>query len=57
MARKKGAPIARALVAKKIAKSVYFVLQNQEPYNRTFKGMKLEHEKLASWPHRASPDA
>jgi len=56
MARKKGAPIARALVAKEIAKSVYFVLHNQEPYNRMFKGMKLEREKLASWPRRASPD-
>ena len=56
MARKKGAPIARALVAKEIAKSVYFVLQTKEPYNRIFKGMKLEHEKLASWPRRASPD-
>ena len=57
MARKKGAPIARALVAKEIAKSVYFVLQTQEPYNRVFKGMKLERQKLASWPRRASPDS
>ena len=57
MARKKGAPIARALVAKEIAKSVYFVLETKEPYNRTFKGMKLERQKLASWPRRASPDA
>ena len=57
MARKKGTPIARALVAKEIAKSVYFVLQTKEPYNRVFKGMKLEREKLASWPRRASPDS
>ena len=57
MARKKGAPIARALVAKEIAKAVYFVLETKEPYNRMFKGMKLEREKLASWPRRASPDA
>ena len=56
MARKKGTPIARALVAKEIAKSVYFVLQTKEPYNRVFKGMNLEREKLASWPRRASPD-
>jgi len=55
MARKKGAPIARALVAKEIAKSVYFVLQTQEPYKRVFKGINLEREKLASWPRRASP--
>lgn len=55
MARKKGAPIARALVAKEIAKSVYFVLQTQEPYNNMFKGMKLEKSKTPAWPRRASP--
>jgi len=57
MARKKGAPIARALVAKEIAKSVYFVLLNQEPYNRVFKSMKLEKTKTPAWPRRASPDS
>jgi len=63
MARKKGAPIARTLVAKEIAKSVYFVLKTKEPYNRIFKGMKLERQKLVAmehrpmWPRRASPDA
>lgn len=57
MARKKGAPIARALVAKEIAKSVYFVLQTQEPYNRVFKSMKLEKTKTPAWPRRASPDS
>ncbi len=57
MARKKGAPIARALVAKEIARSVYFVLQTDKPYNQLFKGMRLERSKLSSWPRRASPDA
>jgi transposase len=56
-ARKKGRSIARTLVAKEIAKSVYFVLSTGEPYNRIFKGIKLEHSKLAVWPHRSSPDA
>jgi len=57
MARKKGKHIAKTLVAKEIAKSVYYVLQTGEEYNRRFKGEKLEREKLDSWPRRSSPDA
>ena len=44
-ARKKGPQIARTLVTKELAKSVYFVLKNNEPYNNLFKGMKLEKTK------------
>jgi len=57
MARKKGKYIAKTLVAKEIAKSVYYVLQTGEAYNGRFKGEKLEREKLGSWPRRSSPDA
>lgn len=56
-ARKKGKPITRTLVAKEIAKSVYYVLQTGEPSSQIFKGVRLEHSKLASWPRRSNPDA
>lgn len=55
-ARKKGKHIAKTLVAKELAKSVYYVLQTGEAYSRLFKGEKLEREKLDSWPRRSSPD-
>jgi len=44
------------LVAEELAKTVYFMLKNDEPYNNIFKGMKLEKTKTQAWPRRASPD-
>jgi len=38
MARRKPKPVARALVAKELARIVYFVLKKKEPFNNTFKG-------------------
>jgi transposase len=54
--RTKGKPIARALVAKELARIVYFVLKRQVDYDRTFKGVPLSHSKQPIRPRRRSPD-
>jgi len=53
--RKKPVRIARALVAKELAKSVYVVLRERVEFNQQFKGTPLTKQKQASWPRRASP--
>jgi transposase len=55
--RKKPLRIARALVAKELAKSVYVVLHDQVDFNHQFKGTPLTRQKQARWPRRASPSA
>jgi transposase len=55
-ARKKNKHIARALVAKEIARVVYYVLSSGEPFNGKFKGATLKRTKQLKWPRRASPD-
>lgn len=55
--RKKGKPIAQALVAKEIARIAYHVLRDDVDFNGTFKGVPIENPKPAVWPRRASPDA
>ena len=57
MARKKPRPVARALVAKELARLVYVVLSRHEPYNRTFKGKPISYRKTPKWPRLASPPA
>ena len=56
MARRKPAIVARALVAKELARIVYFVLTRQEDFNGTFKGTRLSRTKRAMWPRLASPN-
>lgn len=56
-ARQKNPAIARTLVQKEIARTVYMVLKEQVDYNHTFKGQPLQRRKSARWPRRASPDA
>ena len=53
--RKKPIRVARALVAKELAKSVYVVLTEGVDFNQMFKGTPLTKRKQASWPRRASP--
>jgi len=53
--RKKPVKVARALVAKELAKSVYVVLHDAVEFNQQFKGTPLSKRKQASWPRRASP--
>ena len=55
-ARRKGPMIARALVAKELARIVYAVLAKQEAFNGTFKGVPLSRTKTTQWPRLASPD-
>jgi transposase len=56
-ARRKPAALARALVAKELARAVYFVLQRQEAFNGTFKGKPLSRTKTPKWPRLANPPA
>lgn len=56
-ARRKPAAVARALVAKELARAVFFVLQRQEPFNGTFKGKPLSRTKTPKWPRLANPPA
>lgn len=53
--RKKPLRVARALVAKELAQSVYHVLQDDVDFNQQFKGTPLTRQKAARWPRRASP--
>ncbi|MDO8665081.1 MAG: IS110 family transposase [Gemmatimonadales bacterium] len=53
--RKKPVRVARALVAKELAKSVYVVLKDGVDFDQQFKGTPLTKRKQASWPRRASP--
>lgn len=55
--RKKPLPVARTLVAKELAKSVYWVLKEQVDFNQQFKGTPLTRQKQVRWPRRASPPA
>jgi transposase len=57
MARRKPAAVARALVAKELARIVYFMLKKQEPLNGTFKGRALSRTKQPKWPRLANPPA
>jgi len=53
--RKKNKYIAKTLVAKEIAKIVFFVLKKQTDYNNKFKGKELQHTKSQQWPRVISP--
>jgi|GEM_PF-1991866 len=56
MLKRSNQPIARAVVAKEIAKIVYYVLTNHSPY-RGLKGQPISHQKSAQWPRLPSPNA
>lgn len=53
--RKTPQRVARALIAKELAKSVYHVLKEDIDFNQQFKGTSLTRRKQAQWPRRASP--
>jgi transposase len=54
-ARRKPPALARALVAKELARTVYFMLRKQEAFNGTFKGKPLSRTKTPKWPRLANP--
>jgi transposase len=53
--RKKPQAVARALVAKEIARVAYHVLKKREPFNGKFKGAVLSRVKQEQWPLLPSP--
>lgn len=56
MVRRGNTAIARTIVAKELAKIVYHILKNNEPY-RGFKGLPMSRQKSLQWPRLPSPDA
>jgi hypothetical protein len=55
LARRKPKAVARAVVAKELARIVYVVLSRQVEFNHTFKGNPLSTRKASQWPRRSSP--
>jgi len=55
LARRKPPAVARAVVAKELARIAYFVLSKQEAFNGAFKGKPLSRTKQPKWPRLASP--
>ncbi len=56
MTRRSNPGIARTLVAKELARIVYFILKNKTPY-KGFKGQPISRAKSAQWPRLPSPHA
>jgi transposase len=55
--RRKGKPIARALIAKELATIVYAVLSKGEAFNKLFHGHPVTTTKRCTWPRLANPPA
>ena len=55
--RRKGKPIARALIAKELATIVYAMLSKGEPFNKQFHGHPVVTQKRCTWPRLANPPA
>jgi transposase len=54
--RKKNKFVAKSIIAKEIAKIVYFTLKYKTNFNNKFKGIELQHKKSLQWPRITSPD-
>ncbi len=54
--RKKNKFISRTIIAKEIARIVYYVLKDKSNFNNSFKGKELKHTKSLQWPRITSPD-
>ena len=55
--RKKNKQIAKAIIAKEIARIVFHILKNKTDFNNKFKGKDLQHTKSLQWPRITSPNA
>ena len=55
--RRKGKPIARALIAKELATIVYAMLSKSEPFDKHFHGHPVTTTKRCTWPRLANPPA
>jgi transposase len=56
LARRSNPAIARTVVAKELARIVFYILKNNAPY-RGFKGQPISRAKAVAWPRLPSPDA
>lgn len=56
LARRTHQAVARTIVAKELARIVYYLLKNKTPY-QGFKGQPISHNKSVAWPRLPSPDA
>lgn len=54
--RKKKKQVAHAIIAKEIARIVFFVLKYKSDFNNQFKGINIEQKKSYQWPRITSPD-
>jgi transposase len=54
LVRRSNEPIAYAVIAKELAKIVYYVLKNKTPY-KGLKGQPISRQKSQQWPRLASP--
>jgi len=52
--KRSGQAVARACVAKELAKIVYYILKNKTHY-KGFKGQEISRQKSAQWPRLSSP--
>jgi len=56
LARRSNEAVARTVVAKELAKTVYYILKNKTHYHG-FKGQPISRHKSQQWPRRSSSDA
>lgn len=56
LARRTNEPVARTVVAKELARIVYYILKNKTDY-RGFKGQPISHVKSVQWPRLRNLDA
>jgi transposase len=57
MLRRKNKFIAKTIIAKEIARIVFYVLKYKSDFNNKFKGQELLHRKSLQWPRITSPGA
>lgn len=55
--RKKNRLVAKTILAKELARIVFFVLKDKTNFNNTFKGIELKHKKSIQWPRVVNPYA
>ena len=55
--QRKGKPIARAPIAKKLATIVFATLSKDEPFNKQFHGRAVTTTTRCTWPRLANPPA
>ena len=57
LVRRKNKFVSKNIIAKEIAKIVFYTLKFNTDFNNKFKGKKSEHTKSLQWPRVVSPYA